>query len=208
MNLKIYEISPEIIKVISGYTFEYNREICANLKKEDTKLIPHNPVKGTIEEYTQVINGNIIKKFRGTCNYKNLSSNILHTHPISSYAYPSTEDIMKVLKHHGIIINSLIATKWGIWVIKNTISSNIYSETVKDRIFHDIKHYLDQLGNLTKTSESERQISNVKSRDLNETDYIFISKMNKKLETKLNLVITLHKWDDITSGLYISELRE
>lgn len=203
-SLKIYEISPKIIKVIHGYTFNYDQEICTNLKKEDTKLIPHNPVKGILEEYTQVINGNTIRKFRGTCNYKNLSSNILHTHPVSSYAYPSTEDVMKVLKHYGTIVNSLIATKWGIWVIKNTTSSNIYSENVKDRLFHDIKHYLDQLGNLTKTSESERQISIVKSRDLNENDYIFISKMNKKLENMLNININLYKWDDIKSGMYIS----
>lgn len=209
-SLKIYEISPEIIKVIHGYTFKYDQEICTNLKKYDTNLIPHNPVKGILEEYTQIINGDIVKKFRGTCNYKKLSSNILHTHPISSYAYPSTEDIMKVLKYHGTILNSLIATKWGIWVIKNTASSNIYSETVKDRLFHDIKHYLDQLGNSTKTSKSERQISNInegreiKSRDLNEKDYIFISKMNKKLENMLNIDINLYKWDDIKSGLYIS----
>lgn len=188
-----FVIDSEIVNIIHGYVIKYPQEICANLKNSGSStLIPHNIIKGKLEEYSP-------GKYRGTCSHVEYSSNILHTHPQSSYAYPSTEDILKVIKHHGKIKNSFIGTKWGMWVVSNTPTSNIYSTTQHDKLHKYISQYLDQIGIFTKTSSEEREKNPDKSRELNSEDYLFISKVNKKIEDTLNIKIDLYSWNDIIS---------
>lgn len=198
-----YTIAPEIINVLRRYVFDYSFEICANFKKtEQNVLIPHNILKGSIEEYAP-------GKFRGTCNHREYSSNMFHSHPVSSYAYPSTEDVIKVVKNYGKIVNSFIATKWGIWVISNTTSSNIYtvSGDVKLRSWIDV--YLSRIGTETKTSEEERKTNPDKSRDLNSEDFSFISKTIKKISSGLNIKIELYTWNDIINkGIVVNGLTD
>ena len=200
---RVFTIEPEILKVLYKYVFSYPYEICANLKKtNENTLIPHNVLKGRVDEY-------ITEKYRGTCSHKEYSSNILHTHPPSSYAYPSPEDIIKVIKHYGKIVNSLIVTKWGIWVVSNTTTSNIYSTTHNDKFYLNIKKYLDRIGQETRTSDDERERKVDKSRDLTTNDFILLSKINRSISDMLNIKIDLYSWDDImTTGLIINGLTD
>ena len=194
-----FEISPEIIKVFHKYVFKYSEEICANLKKKDKGLVPENIEKGKIEEYRP-------GKIRGTCSHKQYNSNIFHSHPSSSYAYPSTEDVVKVIKHYGKIKNSFIATKWGVWVISNTLTSNIYSSSKDDVISKCIEKIVNKIGFATSTSEEERRTSPDKSRDLKHEDYILLGKLNNELSGLLNIKFDIYIWDDILStGLIISD---
>jgi len=195
---RVFTIEPEIIKVLHKYVFGYEYEICAHLQTtEKGNLIPRNVLKGSVDE-----------KGRGTCRHQGYTSNILHTHPPSSYSYPSTEDIIKVIKHHGKIVNSLIGTKWGIWVMSNTTSSNIYSPSQEVNISNKIKKYLDTIGYSTRTSEEERKTSPDKSRNLSPDDHILIAKMVKKISDMLLIKIELYSWDDVYNGLTIRGLTE
>lgn len=53
---------------------------------------------------------------RASCSVKYYTPIIFHTHPRTSYATPSVEDIVKVLKHK-IIKTSVIVTAWGVFQI-------------------------------------------------------------------------------------------
>lgn len=72
---------------------------------------------------------------RRSCKHKYYLSQIFHTHPYTSKAYPSTEDIIKVLKNDKIYL-SYVITSWGIYGIyfsfkekdKNTL--NILSKEI------------------------------------------------------------------------------
>ena len=200
---RVFTIEPDIVKVIHKYVFGYTYEICANLKKTNTNtLIPHNILKGKLDEYEP-------GKWRGTCSHQEYSSNILHTHPLSSYAYPSTEDVIKVIKKYGKVVNSLIGTKWGIWVVSNTTTSNIYSTSQESVLFSKIKKHLDHIGFSTKTTDEERKTSDDKSKSLTSEDHILISKTIKTLSDILMVKIELHSWDDILSnGLNVNGLTE
>lgn len=83
-------------------------EMCYNIEEQyNDELILVYESKGQ----------SISQNRRGSCYHKRYSKWILHTHPFISKAYPSGEDIVKVIKHE-IIKNSLIVTSWGIWHIR------------------------------------------------------------------------------------------
>src|SRR5258708_2514211 len=42
---------------------------------------------------------------------------VFHTHPENELSFPSREDIMVMIDSNNNIYLSLIATKWGIWII-------------------------------------------------------------------------------------------
>jgi len=58
---------------------------------------------------------------------------IFHTHPISSYAYPSFEDINKVTKRNKIRL-SMIFTYWGVWIIHKQTPEIEDMEYLRDEI--------------------------------------------------------------------------
>jgi hypothetical protein len=180
-------ISNKTIQTIKKYT-ELDYEMCGNLRKksnQSNELIITNANKGTNKEY------------RKQCNHEIITSVIFHTHPYTSYSYPSTEDVLKVFKNHGKIVRSIIATKWGIWEIKNTDKSNIYSETKKEEFIKFIKHYLDRVGRHTSNG-----ISTNKSVDYLTDDHLqLINECTTKLEKMFNIVIDLHLWSEISEGL-------
>jgi len=188
-------IHPDIVKVIKKYVDEYPVEICANLKlynEDSNNLVPHNVYKGKIEDD------------RGMCSHSEYSSHIFHSHNRKLYAYPSHQDILLVLKHYGKIKNSIIATKWGVWVISNTLKSNIYSST-STSVPKIIRQLLDRIGVETSTTRQERERGADKSRILSDRDYILIDRVNKTFECLLNIKIVLYKWSDaLIHGLILS----
>lgn len=182
---RVFTIKPETIETIHKYVFENKFEICANLKKtEDNTLFLHN-IKVCTEKY------------RSFCNHPEYSNNIIHTHPYLDYAYPSTDDIIKIIKHYNKIVNSLVATKWGIWVLSNTTTSNIYSESQHKKLYNLVEKYTNELGMLTtSTNDNEEKINN-KSKDIDENDYSVITEFNVDILNLLNVKIDLYTWDDI-----------
>ena len=187
-------ISKTIVDKIKDYVFKSDVEVCGNLRKptiSSNELILTNIKKGSITEYSP-------GKFRGTCEHEIITSIILHTHPLNSYAYPSVEDIIKVIKNHGRIVRSVIGCKWGIWDIKNTDASNIYSTTCKNILDDYIRYFLDRIGKYTKNTSSTD-----KSKDLNDNDMDIINESINRIEKILNVKINLYTWNEVENGLLL-----
>ena len=137
-------------------------------------------------------------KWRGSCIYHkqihSYPSFIGHTHPIQSHSYPSVEDLFKVLKHQEILV-SLIATRWGIWMIK--VTPNTYQfNSVKNntaKITEMMKKldskYLNQLYYLEAGIDKETQLSS--------SDYKKIQIIARDISIYLQLDVSLIRWDDI-----------
>ncbi len=103
--------------------------------------------------------------YRKYCQLHKYQKYIWHTHPYSSKAYPSLEDIEKTIKHQIIRIQ-LIFTRWGIWemaarnahILDNKVRDNIdlinnelYFGTEKGRITSpSLRHIIDYNYSLNK----------------------------------------------------------
>jgi hypothetical protein len=177
-------IRPNILEIMRDYVSNYSVEICANLKVLDNHLDLHNIIKGEMQQYDG--------ETRGVCAHKEYSKHIFHTHPKSLYAYPSVEDVIKLIKNYTIIRNSFIATKWGLWVLSNTERSNIYSTSCRHIIYDVLKIRLDYIGNYTKNKEGGD-----KSRELIEKDYLIIKRVCKDIENAIGVRMHLYDWKDI-----------
>ena len=106
-------------------------------------LIPHG------ENRVVVIEDGIGGQRRGRrlCNYNSPYKKYLwHTHPLTSQSYPSTEDVIKVIKPrtNDVVMVSLIFTKWGLWEMFAK-SKGIISNSVS----HDLNNAYGRLYNMT-----------------------------------------------------------
>ena len=184
-------INKKTVGIIRNYVFGFEAEVCGNLQyavseeNYDAQLEPFNVNEGKDVYYTD----RGVKKTRGSCSHSFYSDVIFHTHPITSYAYPSEEDIIKTLKHYDKIKVSLIGCVWGMWVIKNTKRSNVYSENCKDVLQKFIGKHLANIGR--KTTKK-----NLFYRDIIERELKYIKHVT-------NLQIDILPWEDIVNGIEI-----
>jgi mevalonate kinase len=115
-------------------------EVCGNLipdPQDKDKLIIH-PTTVSFGSEPEVGG-------RASCTNKEYSQIIFHTHPITSYAPPSVEDIGKVLKHTEIG-TSVIITSWGVFQIVR-LTRDKYVLTEDDK--RNIKSYIDNINKAT-----------------------------------------------------------
>jgi len=187
MSLDFYSNAISLKPIYDYDIFGVNNEWCYNIDK--------------VGGYYRLINktGGDSVDGRKFCNYKYHSSFILHTHPSTSWAYPSFEDINKVFKR-DLIKKSIIATKWGVWEL-NRVSSKRFDGNDPSNISQKkyIITLLDKLGNNTRESISVREKFGIKSRDygvdVEEHIYNFIQKMNKQYRDIIN--ISFKSWNRI-----------
>jgi hypothetical protein len=101
-------------------------EICGFYFLNDKEPILFVDKIGEIEEKTG----------RHFCQHSKYSKIIWHTHPINGKAYPSVEDILKILKLRDLPKISLIFTSWGIWELhaskKGLIKDDLYKILEKE----------------------------------------------------------------------------
>jgi hypothetical protein len=130
-----------------------HREYCGNFKKTDGE----DNILEKDTEYKGLISG------RASCNFEDEKNrDFYHTHPISSKAYPSYEDILSIAKYkYEKRRISVIGTLWGIWYIYkekdkkeiedektitelkdvyNVLVEKMYKETSNDK-FKKVKNY-------------------------------------------------------------------
>lgn len=187
------------ISEMNNFVFSSEVEICINLKwnnqysndKKVMVLIPESQQKGTR------INN------RGTCNHKYSTPIYFHSHPISSRAYPSMEDILSVIKHSDTVKCSLIGTRWGIYTIKPTNhTSRFYNHLLKkneiDKIKNIIKHYIDKIGII---EEVEFKKGNYSKEELTLDEMGIINNSFNKLLEKVNIQIKLYSWKEIQESI-------
>lgn len=185
-----YIIDKHLLQIIRESVLKYDFEICGNLrvsKPGDKRLMVVNHSKGDKTPFG----------VRKSCNYKEYSTFIFHTHPYSSYSYPSFEDINKVSKHPKIK-TSVLATLWGIWQISRLPENKERKEIDKK----EISDILYSIGSKTVNKSFKERKSSVKSLELETHDIVmktiidYLPDLNKILE-KYGLVIRFHSWLDI-----------
>ena len=189
-------ISRETIEIMRDFVYKSDTEMCGNLFTKNStsnEIILYHMKKGDKTEYSP-------GQYREMCEYEKITSILFHSHPISSYSYPSVEDILLVIKKHDIVKRSIIATKWGIWDIQNTKESNIYSSGCKEIIYEYLKYFLDRIGLHTKNTSSS--ITD-KSRDLIDEDLNVINDCIKRIKRVTHVNIDLHLWKDIDDGFIL-----
>lgn len=139
------DIANKFIPYFHKYVFGYDYEICANIVLEKGEYVLKNILKGKIQEY-KVGDETKTRKYCMLAQYTDV---VFHSHPKSSRAYPSAEDLLKLMKHHDKIKTSIIATSWGIWIIKNTPASNAYTSETHDQWLKLLNCQLGVIGKYT-----------------------------------------------------------
>ena len=89
--------------------FSHPVEICGNLRREHEFLVEESKYEGEEKD------GRVLC----TIHEKEKTPFLYHTHPISSKAYPSIEDIVTVVKKREAIpsYTSILFTIWGVWIM-------------------------------------------------------------------------------------------
>ena len=126
------------------------------------------------------------KTIRHSCQHKVYSKYIWHTHPTVAKSYPSSEDIIKVVKSRTskeIINVSIIFTEWGIWVIRAVKKSQQLSQYLKAKL----KEPGNIIYNITKSSKNIAPLKHIKC---------YISNVEAIVEAECNakIKIKFHKW--------------
>lgn len=186
-----YTISRDTINQIQSWVNNIY-ETCANFTISDIELI----IDG--ESTINGPNVNEVCESGGTCQHEYYSNVILHTHPSICKAYPSAMDISKVMKNANIIQSSLIATKWGMWIISNDYTrTNLYNESKRDQLHEVLNFYLNIINKYT---------SNKKGGSINLPPIyaqLFKDPLQKIMENT-NLIITFFPWSSIENGMTLS----
>lgn len=166
-------------------------EICANIEDNKMKHIQ----MGVLETDK---NG----KVRNMCKHLKYSHVIYHSHPKKAYSYPSAEDIIKVMKNGQIKI-SLISTKWGLWIIKNTPTSNGYSAECSEKWKNIIQQFINDIGINTSKHPSTRLENEDKSMDFVDDFNNIIYKNIKIIQKITNLSIQFYDWKNLIDDIKV-----
>lgn len=106
--------------------------------------------------YKAVVRGedSVGKGDRAACTYKPPYEELLwHTHPNGIKAYPSAEDVLKVLKKRSskhMIQKSFIYTMWGVWELYATKKTDIPKKHEKELVKTIDNKYSRRMYNATK----------------------------------------------------------
>ena len=118
-----------------------------------------------------------------------------HTHPISSYSYPSFEDLFSVMKRRsdGRSVSSFIFTKWGVWTLFPT-DNKIEIKNIK---FYEDKYNDNQNIRIFRrdTEVFKRSHQSKDVGDVAEYIWSYVEEVNKLF--KKYIVIHLYTWEDI-----------
>lgn len=105
----------QIIESLLTEIYANNLEICGNLEDDSDT----HELKILYKEIGKIDD----EQGRNLCLYpkdkKGMSPYLYHTHPHTSYAYPSFEDLWTVVKERdsGVRFSSFIFTIWGVWIL-------------------------------------------------------------------------------------------
>lgn len=139
-----YILDFKTLEQMKSDVFNKPVEVCALLAEDDIKVL-------TIDNKTITLGVGKQERQRASCSYtREYKGNyIYHSHPNESRSYPSSEDIVKVLKTDKLRF-SIIATRWGVYIIKPTNKSHEIASMWSDRkqkyYMDKIKKYIDKIG--------------------------------------------------------------
>lgn len=172
-------LNKELIDTVKLY-LERDVEVCGYIGYIEGNETPQGHFINSKQPFlvlTDVGNAN-------SCVLTRYYDTIWHTHPKSEKGYPSSQDILKVLKHEQIR-KSLVFTTWGIWIISKAGNKYDTKDTaLKDTAVKDtalLLYFQDLIqGNidrLYKYNERGRKLV-----DINKTETVIkhiVEKINK-----------------------------
>lgn len=145
---------------------------------------------------------------RGTCTLPPKGNHldypyVFHSHPKNLRSYPSIEDIMKPLRHPEVNL-SVIATRWGIYVMKsNNLSranaikySHLDRDEQKKIYVNMINKYLGRFCEV----ENHKGYYSGNNRPLNDYDISFIRDQLNNISTYTKLELKFCPWKDLNNN--------
>jgi hypothetical protein len=188
-----YRLSRDTFTQLHEYVFTDKFEICGHLKKDgDNELKINNSEQGNMiaDEYGDM---------RESCKAININKSpyYFHTHPIISRSYPSSEDITNILKHPQKYEVSVIATRWGIYMLKKSfyVLNNPLKDKNKLKIMKkDISNIIRWIGKIENDKGFKQDIyeKRLTTIELNE-----INKYINELIKLTNISIKFCPWNEL-----------
>jgi hypothetical protein len=182
-----YALSKETLQWMKQISHSYQDEICSHLINQNNILYINNESISTGGKRTDSQG-----KVRQSCNYsKNfIKEYIFHSHPFLSGSYPSKEDTMKVFKHPETKV-SIIATRWGLYTIKNTELASSHYKHIKhtskyDDLFEYVRHKLQDIGRI-----------DASGMELTADQVNIIKSSLEKISRKTAMDINFCKWSEV-----------
>jgi len=148
-----YSINQDFVDQMYEMVRTQTEEICIILNADSNKKLSFSNIRKTGFRRP----GNKPGETRASCDMP-VSPNfkyIFHFHPKASRSYPSVEDVGYVIRHIEIKL-SLIATRWGLYIIKQTPESidlyykynNLSKEEMKKVFGKMVVNAINNLGGL------------------------------------------------------------
>lgn len=128
---------------------------------------------------------------------------LFHSHPRKRRSYPSLEDVVKLLRHPEVFL-SVIATRWGIYVIKSNHESREFARKYyKLDKNSQMKKYESKFGiHLKKIGflENDKGYKNGEFPPLNEKEVDVISQHLEEIAKITGLEIKFCPWKDLNKN--------
>jgi len=173
-------------------------ERCGVLNRVITPITPITPIFQNTLEVNRIFKVVVDEKAiieKGMCKPVVFSEYIWHTHPYGSKSYPSSTDILKVIKKKNDVKCSLIFTPWGIWEIAGYKKFNL-TQDKKERQTEYINAKFSKLYFSTEKG---------KAKNLTDENLESIYKLLDELSSHFlhyNLHIYFTPWKNIKSAKY------
>lgn len=198
MSSNSYHIQKNTYITMYDHMFYGRSEFCSYLEDYKGSLFIKQSTlsMGDVESYGD-------GKVRGMCQYVgNPTQYVYHSHPLTSRSYPSVEDVMKMLKRPKRYSLGVVATRWGIYVIRQTSKST--SQKIEE---NDIEKYKKTISNslsIIGFMENDKGYKQgVYSSELKEDELNKINDVLHSIESKTNLDIKFYKWSDNYESIYV-----
>jgi len=184
---KLY-ISKKNLKNIYNNKLTLYHEVCGFIEK------------GELNSLQVIQKENVSKSDRMSCQTRGLSQVIYHTHPNISKFYPSSEDILKIVKEKNKeIMCSIIFTKYGIWEIVR-----------KNFVFYDLTDDKEDIEKTVKEILANIYNNNAKGRKLKDVDDIYTNiNLIKEILSDYLIDIDIHftLWTNSNYILYFQDFQ-
>jgi len=194
-------IPKEILESMLEDIYSNELEVCGNLD-----LSPYEKSKIELKVVYKVIGSFDKENKRNMCSQpadkKGSTPYLYHTHPYTSYAYPSFEDIWTVIKERqsGVRFTSFIFTIWGAWILQPVYNDRKIDESMLLKIkkyyekkivdFHVCQKQNSEGG---KSKECDSVISELIIEYIADVEYTF----------KNRVKVLFKPWTEIVEGLSV-----
>ena len=197
-----YKMEQPLIDQMFDLVFKEEQEHCIIFSKHENRILKFSN-KRRIGE-TKIEN----EEERASCNFPPKDEGmehpyLFHSHPMKSRSYPSFEDVVKLLRHPEVYL-SVIATRWGIYVLKTTAGSKKYAEKYSslDKK-HQMKKYKEKFGkHLRKIGhlENDKGFKEGNYLSLDESDIEYIKKKLSYISDETKLEIKFCPWNALNKS--------